>query len=257
MQKKKYFRFVIVTYFFLSISGTLFAQPSTTDYVLGYGGLAAVAASEFLFKEKLAPNGPNWIKPNSFDLFFRNSLMWEKQNINNAAFVSDLLLRGVSIPSIVWTPLISDHNYGRHLLLNIQVVSATGILTNLAKYFVGRQRPYSFFKTIKSGGVDDYLSFFSGHTSFSFAVSTSSAYILEKENPHNSALVWSSSLLLASVTGYLRVAADRHYMSDVLTGAIIGGLTGYLISKEQSKRFFKKNGSKQGSEMLFYFSLPL
>jgi membrane-associated phospholipid phosphatase len=254
MNKNKYSKFVIFTYIFLSSSLTLYSQPSNTDYVLGYGGLAAIISSEVFLKHTFSRQEPTWVEPTKVDLFFRNNFKWENQNLNKAAFASDILLKGLLVPSIFWTPLITDHNYGRHLLLNFQVVAATGLLTNIAKFSFGRQRPCSLYKTRKPDGLDDNLSFFSGHTSFAFAIATSTAYIFENEYPHDSALIWSTAMVLASATGYLRIAADRHYMTDVLTGAIVGGLTGYLISKNQSKRFFKKSDSKR--DIQFYFSLP-
>ncbi len=42
-------------------------------------------------------------------------------------------------------------------------------------------------------------------------------------------LVWASSLPWAAVTGYLRIAADKHYLTDVLTGALIGSAVGFLV----------------------------
>jgi len=254
MQKTNYSRYVILTSIFLSISGSLYSQPTSTDYFLGYGSLAIFVSSDFLLQNSLN-HKPNWVNPNSFDEFFRDNLKWKKPNTGKAAFMSDILLRGIMLPSIFVTPLITDYNYSRHLLINIQTVAATGLLTQATKFFIARQRPDSFFNKEKPNEYDDFLSFFSGHTSFTFAIATSTATILEKDNRHNSALIWSSALFLASATGYLRIAADRHYMTDVLTGAIIGSLTGYLISKNQSKRFFKKNDSKQN--ILLYFSLPL
>ena len=255
MKKTNYFKFVIVTFSFLTIYGNLFSQPTTTDYILGYSGLAVSAGGEFLLKKKFSPDKPKWAQPNSFDLFFRDKLKWRDVTINRAAKMSDILLFGFVIPSVFLTPLLTDNNYGHHLLLNFQIVAATSILTNLAKYSFKRQRPYSFFKTLTPKGYDDYLSFFSGHTSFSFAIAMSTAHILEKDNPHNSALIWSSSLLIASATGYLRIAADRHYFTDVIGGAVLGGLAGYLISKNQSSRFFKKGRAEQHT--LFSVSLPL
>ncbi len=257
MQKNKYLKAVILAYIILSSFGSLYSQPNITDYVLGYGGLAVIVSSELLLKETFSPAEPKWVQPNSFDLFFRDNLKWGNKRINSAAIASDVLLKGLFIPSVLWTPLLTDYKFDHYLLLNFQVFAATGLLTNIAKFSFGRQRPYSFYITKDSNGVDDYLSFFSGHTSLSFAMATSTAYILEKENPHSSGMIWCTFLALASATGYLRIAADRHYMSDVLTGAIVGGLTGYLISKEQSKRFFKKKRLKQETGMLFYFSLPL
>jgi membrane-associated phospholipid phosphatase len=39
-------------------------------------------------------------------------------------------------------------------------------------------------------------------------------------------VVWATGLTLASTVGYLRIAADKHYFSDVVTAAIIGSIVG-------------------------------
>ena len=41
--------------------------------------------------------------------------------------------------------------------------------------------------------------------------------------------MWAGGFTLAAVTGYLRIAADKHYFTDVLTGAGIGVLGGLLV----------------------------
>ena len=38
-----------------------------------------------------------------------------------------------------------------------------------------------------------------------------------------------SGLSMAAFTGYLRIAADKHYLSDVLTGAIVGSAVGFVV----------------------------
>ena len=41
--------------------------------------------------------------------------------------------------------------------------------------------------------------------------------------------MWAAGLTLATLTGYLREAADKHYLSDVLTGAAVGAAVGWAI----------------------------
>ena len=41
--------------------------------------------------------------------------------------------------------------------------------------------------------------------------------------------VWGSSLLMASITASLRVISGMHFLSDVLIGAAVGSLIGYLV----------------------------
>ncbi|HSO33467.1 MAG TPA: phosphatase PAP2 family protein, partial [Labilithrix sp.] len=42
-------------------------------------------------------------------------------------------------------------------------------------------------------------------------------------------LVWATLMPLAVATGYLRIAGDKHYLSDVLTGAILGAAVGVAL----------------------------
>jgi membrane-associated phospholipid phosphatase len=41
--------------------------------------------------------------------------------------------------------------------------------------------------------------------------------------------VWTQGLALAFFSGYLRIAADRHYLTDVVTGALFGAAAGALV----------------------------
>ena len=247
---------VFLYFCFLFFASNALSQPSNTDYVWGYGGIAGYAFVQFSLQPFLAPHNPHWERPNDFDIFFRQKIKWGQDDLNKAALYSDVLLKGIFLPGIFWTPLLAKQNYGYHLLLNLQVTAATGLLTNCIKYIAGRQRPYSYFGTLDSNGLDDYLSFFSGHSSFSFALATSASMIFEKSNPHISGLIWSSSILLACITGYFRLAADRHYITDVLTEGLTGSFTGYLVTKSQSKRFFRKNNSSEDT-IIFKISIPL
>ena len=69
----------------------------------------------------------------------------------------------------------------------------------------------------------DDKSFPSGHTSVSFAAAAS----LEKRYGWEAGL---PALLLASFVGVARVRADKHYVHDVLAGAVIGGASGFLLT---------------------------
>ncbi|MDB4987793.1 MAG: hypothetical protein JWN04_2971, partial [Myxococcaceae bacterium] len=42
-------------------------------------------------------------------------------------------------------------------------------------------------------------------------------------------LIWALGVPLAALTGYLRLAADKHYFTDVLTGALVGSAVGFLV----------------------------
>ena len=41
--------------------------------------------------------------------------------------------------------------------------------------------------------------------------------------------MWATGLTLSLATGWLRIAADKHYFTDVLTGAIVGAVVGFGV----------------------------
>lgn len=71
----------------------------------------------------------------------------------------------------------------------------------------------------------DNKSFPSGHTSISFAA----AAALDKRYGWHAGL---PALAVASLVGFARVEADKHYVQDVLAGAAIGGLSGFLLTSK-------------------------
>jgi len=72
----------------------------------------------------------------------------------------------------------------------------------------------------------DRLSFPSGHTALAFT----NAALLYQEYKDSNFWYASSGFVFATATGILRVANNKHYASDVLTGAGIGLASGILVS---------------------------
>jgi membrane-associated phospholipid phosphatase len=75
------------------------------------------------------------------------------------------------------------------------------------------------------------LSFYSGHTSTAFAMATAYGYLFTARHPRSKwiAPVWILGYAYASTTGVLRVAAGKHFWSDVIVGAIAGTAVGLAI----------------------------
>ena len=105
----------------------------------------------------------------------------------------------------------------QHQTINIIVANAIGaaVFTTL-KYTVKEERP----------DQSDDLSFPSGHTSIAFTTAALLYYEYKDSN------IWyaSSGFLFATTTGILRIANNRHYTSDVLTGMGIGLASGLVVS---------------------------
>lgn len=98
-------------------------------------------------------------------------------------------------------------------------IVAAGGTTWVLKELVHERRP----------DRSDDRSFPSGHTSASFAA----AATLEKRYGWRAGL---PALAVASFVGFARVQADKHYVHDVLAGALIGGASGFLLTSRHDDR---------------------
>ncbi len=106
--------------------------------------------------------------------------------------------------------------------------------------FVGRQRPHGSVcgtdelpeNTASCEVRDRYRSFFSGHTALSFSAAAATCTHHRHLPLHGGRYRWipcATGVVLASTTGTLRIVGDRHYFTDVMTGAAIGSLVGWLV----------------------------
>lgn len=119
-------------------------------------------------------------------------------------------------------------------LLILEATFVASTITQLVKFTVGRERPFVHYlpddeKTKTSKPSDNNVSFFSAHTNFSFAIAVSSGTIASLRGYRHAPWVWAGGLTVAASVGYLRIAADRHYFTDVLTGALVGSIAGFTI----------------------------
>ncbi len=114
-----------------------------------------------------------------------------------------------------------EWNYANLLAQNILI---TTNLTQTVKVLVQRQRPLTQHPNyVASGNNDDHYSFFSGHSSFTAAAATTAMlYAYRYDGGKWTKPVAWASVGLALTTGGMRIAAGKHYTSDVLTGFIIG-----------------------------------
>lgn len=132
----------------------------------------------------------------------------------------------------------------REAFLNILSVVATTIfitvLTYLAKIFIERPRPCND-ETINSAirilkTPTDY-SFFSGHASSSFAITTMAFLLLR------SRVKWAWIFFLWPLAfSYSRIYVGVHFPLDILVGAIIGILSAILFYKMYRRLFYPTQG---------------
>jgi membrane-associated phospholipid phosphatase len=196
-------------------------------------GLVYVSGETFL-KPRLIPDACRWCNPSSIDRSAREVVLWDDPEV--AATLSDLtafVLPGVIGMGTLVASGWRDRRAGRWIddcLPVVQTAIFHGLFHHLVKFSVGRQRPFVHFgdDPEREPELDDDMSFYSGHTATAFAVGTSAAMVARLRGYRSEPVLWAVGLGLGAATGYLRMAADKHYLVDVSTGAVAGTAAGIL-----------------------------
>jgi len=148
---------------------------------------------------------------------------------------SDVLLAAsVASPLLSLTSTTVQNDAGTYITMFLQNLLTTYSVSHLPKALIRRYRPYSYNEELTDeirSTPAATLSFFSAHTSVSFASAIFLSTTFNKYNPDSNLTpyIWGTSLLLSSAVGYLRYASGNHFPTDIIAGAIIGSIVGYLI----------------------------
>jgi membrane-associated phospholipid phosphatase len=231
----------------LVIALLVLAAPARADHDKGRertirivaigAGIVLYASSETFFKGAISPDHCRWCEPPSLDVDVRDALVWERRaraaqlsNVTGYALAPlsaiGLLAAASSGTPARWSRLADD------FIPVLEAVVATQLVTQLVKISVARQRPYARFPgeaTVVS--PEDNLSFFSGHSSLTFSIAVSAGMVAHRRGYRLEPAIWATGLALAASTAYLRIAADRHYLTDVLAGSAVGVALGYLLPR--------------------------
>ncbi len=182
-----------------------------------------------------APDGTSAV--NALDVAVRG-LRW--QSTDAPATTSDVIAFGVAPAAALGLPALlagldrSLHEWPVDALLVAEATALAMALNQSVKFIALRERPRFHFGSNEFIAAhtppgDEILSFFSGHTTFTFALAASAGTVVSMRARRYAPIVWATGLTLATAAGYLRIAADRHFFTDVLTGVLVGGAAGVLI----------------------------
>jgi len=205
------------------------------DLTLTLGAAAFWGATEAL-KPRLAPTTCRICATNAFDAAARDRLRWSDPRPARTA--SDVLMFGVVPAGIVAHSLLAARAGGDpwkegfvDLLVIAEAATVAGAIGQAVKLTAARARPF-----LLSGGEadhvpdpDDNLSLWSGHASMTFSLAVGAGTVAFLRGDPGAPWVLGVGLAAASATGWLRVAGDKHHLSDVLIGAAVGSLAGWAI----------------------------
>jgi membrane-associated phospholipid phosphatase len=211
-------------------------------------GLALYVASEYGFKSAVAPATCRWCDRdasgadalNPLDAAARSAVVWSLDRQGQADALSSLDVYLVMPAAMFGADAYlagssgSLGGWGKDALIIAEASVVTGLLNQTVKFIAGRERPFVHVlpdaeKPLTANPVDNNLSFFSGHTTTAFTLLFATLSVAELRGYPNRWLLWAVGVPLALAAPYFRMAADRHYFTDVLTGAVVGGAVGWFL----------------------------
>ncbi len=236
-----------ITFGVLGLCGILTAQEASPlelswpyETALATLGITGQILGQHNLNE-ITPAGPNDLKRSDLAPWDRFAAGWYNPAASTA---SDVLVYAVgggmmfadawdkTRPSSSWTPLLQDG-----LILGEALTWSSALNLNVRAL---RLHPRPFVYNANNGSSENAREapeaaggFYSGHASSAFlgAVYLSTVYPLRHPEFEHPGWLWAGSLAAASTVAILRVAAGKHFPSDVAAGAAVGSLLGWSFAK--------------------------
>lgn len=204
--------------------------------VVGVSGLAWIASE--LFKGEFAPESCRWCATNSLDTGVSNGLAWG--DLKAGSTTGDVTAFGVIPVLTLGGGLLAAGLEDRlsetpaNALLVVEAVTLSSLLNQAVKFAAGRERPFVADLPAEEKGRtakpdDNNLSFYSGHSNLAFAMVVSAGTVAQLRGYKAAPYIWAVGLPLATFVAYSRIAAKKHYLSDVVVGSALGAAVGFLV----------------------------
>ena len=247
---------LFTTLFLIFITRPVFSLGGTVDYTPAFSlnpvneGIelttGVLLSGTALVFDKLVPIKENHYDPAdwkiddipSMDYFFMQDYSKPLHIVGTGTMLLSLFTPAMfaALPSEEW--LTVGTMYAETMLI------ANGIKEWL-KLIVYRARPYMYFDGYPQDKVDEgdwNCSFPSGHTTMAFTGAAFTTMLFCQYFPESKwkYAVAGTSFGIAALTGALRIASGNHFVSDVITGAIIGTVCGIAVPYFHTKQFYSK-----------------
>lgn len=201
--------------------------------------LGAVWIGSELDKANLAGERCRWCDPPGVDLAARRAFRWE--STERAGTLSDVLDFAVLPVAMLGMDALLASRHGavgeawpEDALIVVEAALAASLLNQVVKLGVLRERPLAYGlspeeKRRTAHPSDNNLSFYSGHASLAFALVGATGTVATMRGYDDAWVIWPVGITAAVGVSWLRLAADKHWLTDVATGAVIGGAVGVLM----------------------------
>jgi membrane-associated phospholipid phosphatase len=202
--------------------------------------------SEAFFKRDLAPRTCRWCDRapdgtdtlNAVDRWGLGLMADTERGRAQAATLSDIMGFGV-MPLMTFGAQYAlsansgapPSHYAQDAVIIVQSAALSAVSTQVVKFIAGRERPFVHAlseeeRPLTRHPTDNNLSFYSGHTSLAFSLVTAAGTVSRLRGYRHTWVIWAVGLPAATSVGLLRMAAGKHYLTDVLVGAAAGSLFG-------------------------------
>ena len=217
------------------------AEPDLSTHVpltLGLGFLYFL--SEAPLKGPLSKDTCRWCGPVIFDDGVRDALLWDDthqaHDISNwTGFIGApvFALGGLALAGHL------DDRGGTWLddgLIVAESAAIAGVINFAVKAAVARERPFVHQlapadKPNTARPQDNNQSFYSGHSTLTMSLAVSAGTVASMRGYQWAPALYGGGIALSLTTGYMRIAADKHWSTDVLTGWLLGAAVGYAVPR--------------------------
>lgn len=212
-------------------------SPSQAQYLVPQPTLNKV-----IFAESIVHTGVNLLYNDHLNQVRAGGNSWKVGLIDNAArtsyngrtaHISDGMALGTAFAAGMVTFALPKNQQTQYIQLAVQNVWIMANITQTVKMLALRNRPYTQVPGFVSSKTDDHFSFFSGHSAIT-ATAATTAILMALNQPNIP--TWGKAAAytaggLALTTAGLRIAAGKHYPSDVVTGILVGVAVAVINTK--------------------------
>lgn len=200
------------------------------------GGALAFVGGEYL-RVRRSPKAPVEKKAqrmlNRLDRVARERLnLGSKRHFADRASYA-LALFGLPAACLLWLGVTEERPFRARSVLDAvriaQAVVLVGGVNQIVKAIAPRERPFVQDCPDCEGMRDARGSFFSSHTSTATALAAATTRMALQRGA--SGWMGVPVYLMSLLVGYLRIASDSHFLTDVLAGAVFGTTVGALLAR--------------------------